>query len=145
MDSGNNKVFAFLLIIDDEILAISPPGFLHTGLEHCFVDCYLTYRLLFRVENTIRKYFLVGIFVCIILSKAGRKIIQVPEEVNLLLAEAYADYELLRLLNANFIAVIMFILKSNVRVHLSLCYFMLLLDFIVWILNVTLILIFRCS
>jgi hypothetical protein len=74
MESGYNKAFAFLPIIDDKILATNPPGHLHNGLEMCLNECCLTYRRLFRVGNAIRKYFLAAIVVCVILSQAGRKV-----------------------------------------------------------------------
>jgi hypothetical protein len=53
MDSGNNKVFAFLHVINDEILATDPPSHLRIGLEHCFVACCLTYRLLLELETQL--------------------------------------------------------------------------------------------
>jgi hypothetical protein len=75
MDLANNKVFAFLPVIEDDILASDPPGHLRTGLELCSDECCVTYRRLFRVGNSIRKYFFAAIVVCVILSQAGQKCI----------------------------------------------------------------------
>jgi hypothetical protein len=74
MESGHNKAFAFLPVIDDEILATDLLGHLRNGLEMYSHECCLTYRRLFRVGNAIRKYFLAAIVVCVILSQAGRKV-----------------------------------------------------------------------
>jgi hypothetical protein len=73
MDPANNKVFAFLPVIEDDILASNLPGHLRTRLELCSDECCVTYRHFFRVGNNIRKYFFAAIVVCIILSQEGWK------------------------------------------------------------------------
>ena len=73
MDPANNKVFAFLHVIEDDILVFDLSSHLHTGLELCSDECCVTYRCLFRVGNNIRKYFFAAIVVYVILSQAGQK------------------------------------------------------------------------
>jgi hypothetical protein len=71
MDLANNKIFAFLPVIEDNILASNPPGHLRSGLELCSDECCDTYQRLLRVGNSIRKYFFAAIVICVILSEAG--------------------------------------------------------------------------
>jgi hypothetical protein len=117
MDPTNNKVFAFLLMIEDEILTSDPPGHLRTGLELCSNECCVTYFRLFRVGNSIRKYFLAAIIVYVILSKAGRKCtasLLLCVEVNLLIAKDHADSRLPRSLSI--VSTVGFVFTSFVQV-----------------------------
>ena len=75
MESGSNKAFAFLPVVDDYILATDLPGHLRIGLEFCSYECCITYRRLFRVGNAIRKILFSTIVVCVIFSQTGQKIL----------------------------------------------------------------------
>jgi hypothetical protein len=73
MEYSDDKRFAFLPIVHDELLVALCLGYLLEGLDLCSDECSHTYRCLSRVGNGIRSCFFAALLVCILLSPRGQE------------------------------------------------------------------------